>query len=294
MEEKAESEKKPENALEGGTEYNAISSSLLLAKDVGLGDYEIDYSELVLEYEIGRGAYGEVWRGKWRGADIAIKKLLSSLDQTHQKEFLEEAKVMSTLRNHPNVVIFMGVTQSPLCLITEFLGGGSLLNYLHDHPDTEIETKMKIVKGIASGMLHLHSENIIHRDLAVRNILLTDKLIPKVSDFGLSRYIVENEGITQTDVGPLKWMSPEAILQKVYSPASDVWSFGVLLYEIFSNKAPYEGLDAVQAGYDVCHNDLRLSPPENAPEIIKTIMRECFQTDPSKRPLFPKINDILA
>jgi len=251
---------------------------------------------LKFDHQIGKGAFGEVWRGKWCEVDVAIKKLLDSLDEKQQEEFLAEAKVMSSLRNHPNVVLFLGVTQSPhpLCIITEFLEKGSLLNYLHNHPKVEIDVRMKIVKGIAHGMLHLHSENIVHRDLAARNILLTDKLTPKVADFGMSRYISEStSGKTQSNVGPLKWMSPESILQKVYSPGSDIWSFGVLLFEIFSNSEPYAEYDAIQAAVQICHSGLRLSPPDKAPPIIKTIMVECFQTDPSNRPLFSAITEIL-
>jgi len=280
------------------TPYRSLESTsfIQLEKDKPqLGQYQIDYRELVFEKEIGKGAYGEVWKGKWRGLIVAIKKLRDSLDEKQQTDFLDEARVMSSLRNHPNVVLFMGVTQSPypLCIVTEFHEMGSLLYYLEDHPNLDIYIKMNIVKGIALGMVHLHSENIIHRDLAARNILLTKTLEPKVSDFGLSRSIKSDRGMTTSNIGPLKWMSPEAMTQKIYSPASDVWSFGVLIFEIFSNVEPYQNLDPVQTAFQVCDHGLRLTPPENAPPVIKKIMIECFQTNPAKRPSFSEITKYL-
>jgi len=236
--------------------------------------------------------------GKENGVKLMLqsKKLHDSLDQKQQQNFLSEAKLMSSLRNHPNVVLFMGVVTQiphPLCIVTEFIENGSLLNYLFDHPDIELESQMNIIIGISLGMLHLHSNNVIHRDLAARNILLTNILEPKISDFGMSRYILEDVGITKSNVGPLKWMSPESILKKIYSPASDVWSFGVLLFEIFSKSNPYPEYDAVQAAVQVCEHGLRLSPPKNAPQIIKTIMMECFHIDPSNRPSFSQITEKL-
>jgi len=109
----------------------------------------------------------------------------------------------------------------------------------------------------------------------------------------MSRYISEDVGITKSNIGPLKWMSPESILHKIYSPSSDVWSFGVLLFEIFSKSNPYPEYDAIQAAVQVCEHGLRLSPPENSPSVIKEIMIECFQIDPSKRPSFSQITQKL-
>jgi len=281
--------------VEDNAVYRPIQASFILTDEPQFAESHINYNELVFKKQIGKGAFGEVWRGKWHDTDVAIKKLLDALDEKQQKEFVAEAKVMKSLRNHPNVVLFIGVTRSPypLCIVTEFLEKGSLQDFLSDHPNLELEIRMNIVRGIARGMLHLHSQNIVHRDLAARNILLTNTLEPKVSDFGMSRYVSENTGTTLSTIGPLKWMSPESIVKKKYSLPSDVWSFGVLLFEIFSNREPYPELDAVQAALQVCEHGLRLTPSDNTPQIIKDIMFVCFQTDPSKRPFFSQITVML-
>ena len=146
----------------------------------------------------------------------------------------------------------------PLCLITEFLENGSLIDYLKN-PDNKVDISLQIrlIRGIANGMRHLQLEHIIHKgkkrndykfnllDLAARNILLSKDLSPKVSDFGLSK-IMPASTVTvysKTDVGPIKWMSPESLQKKVYSHKSDVWSFGITCLEVFLRHTPYEELD---------------------------------------------------
>jgi len=151
---------------------------------------------------------------------------------------------------------------------------------------------MNVVKGIASGMLHLHREGLVHRDLATRNILLGSGNQVKITDFGLSRAAgTEHKGSNQTvsDTGPLKWMAPEAIKNREYSRMSDVWAFGVTLYEIVARSEPYLGLDPVQAALQVTHAGLKLSIPSYTPLVISEVMRGSFETDPSRRPEFQYI-----
>jgi serine/threonine protein kinase len=191
-------------------------------------DYYISIVELQLEGEIGKGAYGVVFQGRHRGVEVAIKQLdvkggVSSPDYDEQLQtFKEEADFMMKLPPHKNVVALIGVTPPPnFWIITEFLSKGSLYNLLHSAEKIADATQFNIIRGIAAGMAHLHAQSIVHRDLAARNILLDNQLNAKISDFGLSRFGGEDEEIkTKSDVGPIKWMSPEAIKDKVYCVAA--------------------------------------------------------------------------
>jgi len=253
--------------------------------------FEIDYNELDFEQEIGRGAYGVVFKGRWRGGTVAIKQLIlrSIISERELQDFRSEAAVMKRLRPNVNVVQFLGITSTPqLCIITEFLDHGSLFHLVFSDSKIDANLLMNVVKGIASGMLHLHREGLVHRDLATRNILLGSGNQVKITDFGLSRMAGEHKGSNQTvsDTGPLKWMAPEAIKNREYSRMSDVWAFGVTLYEIVARSEPYLGLDPVQAALQVTHAGLKLEIPSYTPFVITEIMRGCFETDPSRRPEF--------
>jgi serine/threonine protein kinase len=163
------------------------------------------------------------------------------------------------------------------CCIIEYCGGGSLYALLRrsDKALTQ-ESQIKILKGIAAGMYHLHSENIIHRDLAARNILLTDDLIPKVSDFGLSRQKESDENVTESASGPLKWMAPEALKERKYSTKSDVWSFGVVVWEVVHKEDPYPGLTPARAAMGVVFENLRLEVKEDCPPVLQTLIQSKF------------------
>jgi hypothetical protein len=177
------------------------------------------------------------------------------------------------------------------CIVVEFASGGSLYSLLHNESlPLSNDEKIFFCKGIASGMGHLHAENIIHRDLAARNILLDGGRNPKVSDFGLSRRAFgEIENQTKSDVGPLKWMAPEAIKERIYSQKSDVWSYAVLIWEIVAREDPYPDMDALQVASRVVFNGLRLTYPFDTPPILSEIMTWCFQTDAAQRPNFRQI-----
>jgi len=171
------------------------------------------------------------------------------------------------------------------------MDGGDLHSFV-SNPQTVVgnNLKTKICRDIASGMLHLAMEGIIHKDLAARNILLTKSLDAKVSDFGLSR-IMDNSAVvySKSDVGPLKWMSPEAIRKKKYSEKSDVWSFGIVCYEVFARKEPFEDLDAIQVATSVVMDGLRCTLPSDAPPFMHTLVSSCYETEPENRPTFKQI-----
>jgi serine/threonine protein kinase len=260
--------------------------------------YEIPYDELELQEEIGRGAYGIVYRGMWRDSDVAVKQLVFShnlppdLAEKEMETFLAEAAILKNLRPHANVLLFYGITPIPnLCIVTEFLSGGSLWSLLCSDQVIEWATVIKILRGIAAGMRHLHTEGIVHRDLAARNILLTASNDPKVADFGLSRTYVESGDPqhTKSDVGPVKWMAPESIRDREYSTKSDVWSFAVVVYEVLTRSEPFAGLDPIQVATRVVYENMRVQTPENAPPYLSELMDSCLQQNAKSRPEFREI-----
>merc|ERR1712146_30947 len=212
------------------------------------------------------------------------------------REFEEEAQFMMNLPRHPNVVSLVGVTPPPnFWIVTEFLSKGSLYTLLHSaEPITDAQT-MNIIRGIAAGMAHLHAQSIVHRDLAARNILLDNALNAKISDFGLSRFGAEDQEIkTKSDVGPIKWMSPEAIKDKVYSQKSDVWSFGVTVWEVLTRQNPYPSMDLIQVATAVCYKNVRPDMPNGTPPILRDLLDRCFDRDKDRRPHMREIVQMLS
>eukprot|EP01117_Protostelium_nocturnum_P021042 TRINITY_DN997_c0_g2_i6.p1 TRINITY_DN997_c0_g2~~TRINITY_DN997_c0_g2_i6.p1 ORF type:complete len:1599 (+),score=445.42 TRINITY_DN997_c0_g2_i6:202-4797(+) len=259
----------------------------------GAKESMLNFDELHNLREIGSGAFGVVFKAQWRELNVAVKQIKSD-DVTAEQltEFLREVEILKGLRSHPNLVLFIGITfpPQPLSLVTEFCEGGGLFDYLRRNEVSE-QQKMMFVSGIARGMLHLHAEKVIHRDLAVRNILLTKHLEPKVSDFGLSRESKAADGanVTTTAVGPLKWMSPESITQRRYSAKSDVWSFGVVIWEIITCEEPFANYTPVEAAIGVTTRGERLEVPTFTPPILAKLMQECWRNNPEDRPDFSQI-----
>jgi len=217
------------------------------------------------------------------------------LDIKILQNFVSEVQLMSKITTHPNVVKLIGVCMSPtLFMVMEFLEKGSLWNLLQSSTLLNIFSLVKIATGCAEGLNHLHKEGIIHRDIAARNILLTKDLIPKISDFGFARVITtEDGGKTSSDVGSLKWMSPESIHDRLYSKQSDIWSFGILLIEIFSRLIPYPDLNAVEVATRINKRELSPSPPNNSPKEIANLIISCCKFESKDRISITDICNIL-
>lgn len=166
------------------------------------------------------------------------------------------------LAHHKNVIRFLGAVVKigyPLCIITEYLPNGDLASYLKANPYQPEHVLNAFVKGISSGVKYLHTQEIVHRDISARNILLTQDLVPKISDckilknhliiftVGMSRVLERKESnFTECNIGPLRWMSPELLLYQLYSYKSDAWSFGAVMVEIYTNNVPYPELSPAQ------------------------------------------------
>ncbi|PRP76169.1 putative leucine-rich repeat receptor-like protein kinase [Planoprotostelium fungivorum] len=252
----------------------------------------IEFHDITHKKMIGSGGFGVVYRGKWRDTEVAVKQIKAEhVTQKQLEDFIHEG-----LKSHPNIVMFVGVSlpPQPLSLVTEYCSGGSLLHYLRNN-ECDMEDKVKFMKEIALGMLHLHKEKVIHRDLAVRNILLSKHMEAKVADFGLSRVQESTDvtGHTQSFIGPLKWMSPEAIRDRKYSTKSDVFSFGVVMWEIVEADEPWGEESAVSVAIRVTTNRERLPVSSQWPEPLSDIVQRCWLESPGDRPNFEEIGSLL-
>ncbi|MFT7802187.1 tyrosine-protein kinase BTK-like [Arapaima gigas] len=255
---------------------------------LGYGVWEIDPRDLTFIKELGDGQFGVVKYGKWQGQhDVAIKMIKEG--SMSEDDFIDEAKVMMKLC-HENLVQLYGVCtkQRPIYIVTEFLSNGCLLNYLRDtlkYP-TPIQL-LEMCKDVSEGMAYLESQQFIHRDLAARNCLVASNGTIKVTDFGLSRYVLDDE--YTSSVGskfPVRWSPPEVLLYSRFSSKSDIWAFGVLMWEVYTlGRMPYERLSNTEIVEKVSAG-LRLYRPQLANERIYSIMTSCWHDKPEERPTF--------
>ncbi|KAL6057428.1 CLL4A clavata1-like receptor S/T protein kinase protein [Balamuthia mandrillaris] len=262
----------------------------------------LEFDEIEIGARIGQGSFGVVHVGTWQWTDVAIK-LIDTIRPELLEDFAREAEVMQRLPPHPNVVLLFGVcmdAEHPLCIVTEFLPNGSLLDHLHDIKKKgarmEHGDMMRIAKGIAAGMMHLHAERILHCDLAARNVLLTGNLEAKVSDFGMARVLREGQAQHQTNSneGPVRWMAPESLKERVYSEKTDAWSFGVVLWEIATaGKVPFADKSNAQVCVEVLSQGLRLEAPADAPLVFRHLMEACFRENAKERPNFAMMFEML-
>jgi predicted Ser/Thr protein kinase len=269
---------------------NAPQGALL---DLMQSFFTIPYSECSLGKELGEGRYGRVCLGKWKGTLIALKFCRNDDDID---EFLKEAQIMITIPPHPNIVQTFGITYDgpKPAIVMEYCAEGSLDKLLFDQSTPLPEGRiLKIVQGIASGMYHLHRNNVVHRDLAARNILLTPSGDPKITDFGLSRILRQDLGRTLSSFGPIRWMAPESITRREYSQKSDVWSFGIVLYEIVARREPHADKNPNEVADLIGQNVMTPEIPNDCPPLYRDIMELCWKKDPQQRPSFDVICEML-
>ena len=263
-------------------------------------NWQIAYEELELESKIGEGGFGEVFRGKWRGTTVAVKTLKGGGPTLNPKEVEKFSKEVSILRalHHPNLVLFLGACLSPtLCMVSEFMFGGSLYELLYKKkrvPDAQ--KRLNLVLDIARAMAYLHNckPAIIHRDLKSLNILLDEKGDhAKVCDVGLARLKGSEEQTITGAVGTFSWMPPEMMKNLPYTEKVDVYSFGLVVYEIVTGKLPFAGLPPAQVSLRVAVHDERPQFPQLTPRNWKDLIVTCWQTDDKKRPSFIDIIGVL-
>ncbi|XP_006274569.2 mitogen-activated protein kinase kinase kinase 21 isoform X2 [Alligator mississippiensis] len=283
---------------------------------------EIDFAHLELRELIGAGGFGQVYRATWRGRDVAVKAARQEAASAEEGEgggaahsVRREAALFARLR-HPNIIGLLGACLRPphLCLVMEFARGGALHRVLAGagagagagaRRGRRIPPHVLVnwAVQIAQGMRYLHEQAavpVLHRDLKSSNILLLEKIEDddifnktlKITDFGLAREW--HKTTKMSAAGTYAWMAPEVIKCSMFSKGSDIWSYGVLLWELLTGEVPYRGIDGLAVAYGVAVNKLTLPIPSTCPEPFAKLMKECWEQDPHIRPSFALILEQLT
>jgi len=286
--------------------YNNVKTISL--KEVSNIVKPISLTQVTLDNEIfGHGSFGVVIKGTWAQMTVAVKKLKKpwhSMSLKEQEDFKLEITTGISLR-HENIIRYYGYIEEPVCILMEFCPYGSLKDYFESNDESWTEKKgwetqlLNWALSAGKGVTYLHTEGMVHRDIAARNLLLTKHLEIRVSDFGMSRILGpdnsdENDqyGKTKTRVGPLKWMSPESIRLSKYSFKTDVYSFGIMMFEIFSlGLEPYEKISPIQAAFlavgEGRRPDVKKMVFENT-ELVE-LMNICWESKADNRPEMEKV-----
>ncbi|XP_061376912.1 mitogen-activated protein kinase kinase kinase 11 isoform X2 [Danaus plexippus] len=280
-----------------------------LAVSSVIGDVDpprVSFSELKLEEVIGVGGFGKVYRGYWNDEVVAVKAARQDANEDIEvikESVLQEAKLFWMLQ-HDNIVSLKGVCleEPNLCLVMEYARGGPLNRVLSGRkirPGILVDWAIQVARGMA--YLHVDAPiSLIHRDLKSSNVLLSEAILSddtleektlKITDFGLAREVYKTTRMSAA--GTYAWMPPEVIKNSTFSHASDVWSYGVLLWELLTGETPYKGIDALAVAYGVAVNKLTLPIPSTCPEPWRVLMEACWRSNPRERPLFPEILDQL-
>ncbi|XP_039613574.1 mitogen-activated protein kinase kinase kinase 20 isoform X2 [Polypterus senegalus] len=253
---------------------------------LGASFVQIKLDDILFYENCGGGSFGSVYRAKWISQDkeVAVKKLL---------KIENEAEILSVL-SHRNVIQFYGaILEAPnYGIVTEYAGGGSLYDYLSSAKSEEMDMGqiMTWAMDIAKGMHYLHMEapvRVIHRDLKSRNVVITAEKILKICDFGASKF--HSHTTHMSLVGTFPWMAPEVIQSLPVSETCDTYSYGVVLWEMLTREIPFKGLEGLQVAWLVVEKNERLTIPSSCPPSFAELMRQCWETDAKKRPVFKQI-----
>nr|XP_023012456.1 tyrosine-protein kinase Fer isoform X2 [Leptinotarsa decemlineata] len=272
-------------------------SGAILHKPIPREIWELNNDDVILLDKIGRGNFGDVYKAQLKNNNeiVAVKTCRVTLPEDHKKKFLQEGRILKQY-DHPNIVKLIGicVQKQPIMIVMELVPGGSLLTFLRKKTSNLTEGQlMKMCLDAGAGMRYLESRNCIHRDLAARNCLVGYNNIVKISDFGMSReeeeYIV-SDGMKQI---PIKWTAPEALNFGKYTSLCDVWSYGILCWEIFSKGGtPYSGMSNSKAREKI-DSGYRMPAPENTPDEMYRLMLRCWEYKPENRPNFEQIYSVV-
>ncbi|XP_062817526.1 fibroblast growth factor receptor 1 isoform X1 [Anolis carolinensis] len=280
--------------------------------------WELPRDRLILGKPLGEGCFGQVVLAEAIGLDkdkpnrvtkVAVKMLKSDATEKDLSDLISEMEMMKMIGKHKNIINLLGAcTQDgPLYVIVEYASKGNLREYLQARrppgmeycynpthlPDEQLSFKdlVSCAYQVARGMEYLASKKCIHRDLAARNVLVTEDSVMKIADFGLARDIHHIDYYKKTTNGrlPVKWMAPEALFDRIYTHQSDVWSFGVLLWEIFTlGGSPYPGVP-VEELFKLLKEGHRMDKPSNCTNELYMMMRDCWHAVPSQRPTFKQL-----
>ncbi|KAL3698966.1 hypothetical protein R1sor_016988 [Riccia sorocarpa] len=278
-----------------GQEIKSVAPPTILKSDWEIDPAEID---LTNSTKIGKGSFGEIRKVLWRGTPVAVKTILPALsdDKLVVQDFRHEVELLVKVR-HPNIVQFLGAVtkKPPLMLITEYLPGGDLHVELKEKGPLPSATIVNYALDIARGVTYLHNgpNTIIHRDLKPRNVLIGECNQLKVGDFGLSKLMKMtnfHDMYKMTgETGSYRYMAPEVFEHRAYDKSVDVFSFAVILYEMFEGSPPFSHVDAYEAARQVARLEKRPPFTKQYPTGMKELIQDCWQGDPYKRPLFVNI-----
>eukprot|EP01119_Soliformovum_irregulare_P004617 TRINITY_DN1567_c2_g1_i5.p2 TRINITY_DN1567_c2_g1~~TRINITY_DN1567_c2_g1_i5.p2 ORF type:complete len:317 (-),score=101.73 TRINITY_DN1567_c2_g1_i5:64-1014(-) len=246
------------------------------------------------ERKIGSGAFGDVYVGTWSGEKVALKKMKEG-DEKATREFLDEINTFKEVV-HSNIVQYLGTTKvdGEQYIVMEWMSLGSLGTMVSKINDMTV--LLDIARQCAAGMIHLAGKKIIHRDLALRNVLLTSSekgaYVAKIADFGMSRITEKGDYNVEGDHIPIKWCAPEILQKSEFSTRSDAWAFGILLWELFTAQSPYPNMTNKEAADKVCEG-YHMDPPSTAPQSVQDLMLKLWSFKPEDRPTFETCEKIL-
>ncbi|CAG5958065.1 unnamed protein product [Menidia menidia] len=296
------------NRLGNGVLYASVNPEYISAAEMYTPDeWEVAREKITMHKELGQGSFGMVYEGMAKGVvkdepetRVAIKTVNESASMRERIEFLNEASVMKEFNCH-HVVRLLGVVSQgqPTLVIMELMTRGDLKSHLRSlrkennssHVLPPLKKMIQMAGEIADGMAYLNANKFVHRDLAARNCMVAEDFTVKIGDFGMTRDIYETDYYRKGGKGllPVRWMSPESLKDGVFTTMSDVWSFGVVLWEIATlAEQPYQGMSNEQVLRFVMEGGL-LDKPDNCPDMLFELMRMCWQYNPKMRPSFLEI-----
>ncbi|XP_050377299.1 serine/threonine/tyrosine-protein kinase HT1-like [Argentina anserina] len=297
---------KPQRRLSLGEYKRAVSWSKYLVspgaeiKGEAEEDWGADMSQLYIGCKFASGRHSRIYRGVYKQKDVAIKLISQPEEDADlavllENQFTSEVALLFRLQ-HPNILTFVGACKKPpvFCIITEYLSGGSLRKYLHQQEPHSLPLSLvlKLALDIARGMQYLHSQGILHRDLKSENLLLGEDMSVKVADFGIS--CLESQcGSAKGFTGTYRWMAPEMIKEKHHTKKVDVYSFGIVLWELLTALTPFDNMTPEQAAFAVSQKNARPPLPPTCPPAVSRLINRCWSSRPAKRPHFDEIVYIL-
>jgi len=259
-------------------------------------EWEIPFIEVRLGKQLGEGAFGTVYKAAWRGTPVAVKKLKpQKMQNVVLADFKKEVAILGKLR-HPHVLLFLGAcTHEPnMCMITEFMDGGSLFEKMHERgyrlsPKEQLKVALQSALGL--NYLHLTSPPIVHRDLKTMNLLIDEYLNVKLADFGLSAIKTTKE-LTEM-AGTPAFMAPELLMRQPYTEKVDVYSYGIMLWEIVTGQLPFMDMASIEQIAKAVVNGTRPPIPQSMHPTFAAIIQDCWKADPRARPTMEAVTDRL-
>ncbi|KAJ4976541.1 hypothetical protein NE237_001647 [Protea cynaroides] len=284
------------------TKYFDNVGGRVTAVETAADEFKVDFSRLYYGHKFANGANSRLYHGIYKDEPVAMK-IISPPDNDEneaiaarlEREFTNEVTHLSHL-HHQNVIKLVAAFKDPpaFCVITLYISGGSLRAFLHklEHKPLALQKLIAMALEIARGMEYIHSQGVIHRDLKPENILLDEDFHPKIADFGIACEEAYCDSLVG-DQGTFRWMAPELIKHKAYGRKVDVYSFGLILWEMVAGTIPYEGMIPVQVAYAVVNKNLRPDIPPNCPPALRALIEQCWAQKPENRPEFWQIVKVL-